>query len=101
MSNISLTITNDIAYLSGDLIRQTIHKIPAQQLKCFLRQKSAIINLVAIDKIDTAGLAWLLSQVELAQANACLLCFEHLPSSLIKLASLSSVEKFLSVHTSS
>jgi phospholipid transport system transporter-binding protein len=101
VNTISLTITNDIVTLSGELIRQTVATISTEQLKCFLEQKSVIINLAAVDRIDTAGLAWLLNQIELAQANACQLYFEHLPSSLIKLATLSSVDKFLPVYRSS
>jgi anti-anti-sigma factor len=101
VNRISLTITNEIATLSGDLVRQTVDEISTQQLKKFLKQKSAIINLAAVDRVDTAGLAWLLSQIQLAQANACQLCFRHLPSSLIKLSALSSVDKFLPVHPSS
>jgi|TARA_B110000090_G_scaffold191219_1_gene223678 phospholipid transport system transporter-binding protein len=101
VNTISLTITNDIVTLSGDLIRQTVDTISTEQFKCFLKQESATIDLAAVNKVDTAGLAWLLSQIELAQANACQLCFKHLPSSLIKLAALSSVDKFLPVHRSS
>ena len=58
MNRISLTITNEIATLSGDLVRQTVDEISTQQLKNFLKQKSAIINLAAVDRVDTAGLAW-------------------------------------------
>ena len=101
MNTISLTISNDIVTLSGDLIRQTVETISTEQLKYLFKQPSVIINLAAVEKIDTAGLAWLLSQIELAQANACQLCFEHLPSGLIKLAALSSVDKFLPVYRSS
>ncbi len=101
MSNIILTITNDTAQLSGDLIRQTVPSIANKKLKLFLKQKKTVIDLTGVSKIDTAGLAWLLSQVETAQVNSCQLCFEHLPANLIKLATLSSVENFLPVSPTS
>ena len=97
MSEIKLTINNDTAILSGDLIRQTVPALLIKSNREFLLQKSAVIDLANVRKIDTAGLAWLLTQVELAQTNACQLTFIHLPSSLIKLAELSSVDSFLPV----
>jgi len=101
LSTIKLDVHSELAILSGDLIRQTVPSLSVKEINRFLQQKSVIINLAQVNKVDTAGLAWLLRQVELSQANACQLSFEHLPSSLIKLAALSAVDGFLPVHTSS
>lgn len=101
MSTIKLNIHNELAILSGDLIRQTVPSLPDKKMNSFLQQKNVVINLAQVSKVDTAGLAWLLSQVELSQANACQLSFDHLPSSLIKLAAMSAADGFLPVHTSS
>ncbi|MCJ8321590.1 MAG: STAS domain-containing protein [Colwellia sp.] len=101
MSTITLTLNNDTAELAGELTRHTVPSLSEHDSRNFLKQKNAKIDLAAVNKIDTAGLAWLLSQVEFAQANSCQLSFVHLPSGLIKLAELSSVDSFLPINLSS
>jgi len=101
VSTITLKINNDTGILSGELTRQTLPLLSEQDSRSFLKQKIAKIDLAGVNKIDTAGLAWLLTQVELAQENSCQLSFVHLPFGLIKLAELSSVDSFLPINLSS
>jgi len=101
INNITLKIINDTAILTGELTRQTVHLLSEYDSRSLLKQNMAKIDLAAVNKIDTAGLAWLLTQVELAQANTCQLSFVHIPSGLIKLAELSSVDSFLPINLSS
>ena len=98
MSIITLEIINDTALLSGELTRHTVPQLSESDSRTLLKQKKATIDLAAVDKIDTAGLAWLLTQVELATVNTCQLSLVHLPSGLIKLAELSSVDSFLPIN---
>lgn len=98
MNIITLKIIHDTALLSGELTRQTVPSISESDSRKFLKQKKATLDLAAVTKIDTAGLAWLLTQVELAKVNTCQLSLVHLPSGLIKLAQLSSVDSFLPIN---
>lgn len=101
MSQIEVAIKGHISYLSGELIRQTVPTISVKQWRGYYKQTQVVIDLANVAKVDTAGLAWLLTQVEIAQANTCQISFEHLPSSLIKLAQLSSVDALLPKHSPS
>ena len=54
-----------------------------------------IVNLSQVQKVDTAGLAWILYIVEQAILNTCQLTFTHIPQDLLKLACLSGVDSFI------
>jgi phospholipid transport system transporter-binding protein len=90
--------------LAGELTRQSIPQLVKEQatnkLFGYQKVKRVVVDLKKVSKVDTAGLAWLLQQIEIAQANACQLTFAHLPSELIKLAKLSGVDGFLPVESS-
>ena len=101
MSKIVLTKVEQTLRLSGELIRQTVPLIPNNESRQLLKENNANIDLAEVTKVDTAGLAWLLTQVEYAQANDCHLSLLHIPSNLIKLAELSSVLSFLPINTNS
>lgn len=111
MRQISLTITVDernglqntlpsdlkanYGMLTGELTRHTVPQLTDKQSKQLLNKPLVTLDLSKVSKVDTAGLAWLLLQIELAQAKPCQLVFAHLPSELIKLAELSAVDDFL------
>ena len=105
---IKLNLSDNGVTLSGELTRHTVPKLankPAtmlfnQIIKQAQQQNVFILDLNDVVKVDTAGLAWLLAQVEIAQANACQLTLAHLPSELIKLAKLSAVDSFLPINSS-
>lgn len=56
------------------------------------------INLSQVNVVDTAGLAWLLLMVEVAQRADSTLELVDLPEDLVKLAKLSAVAAFLPVQ---
>lgn len=101
MATISLTLTTEneqqIGVLTGELTRHNVPSLPRNLSKQLVSKPAAVLDFTKVTRVDTAGLAWMLAQVELAQANACQLVFAHLPSELIKLAKLSGVEDFLSI----
>jgi phospholipid transport system transporter-binding protein len=98
--NITWLLTENSILFTGELTRHTVPNIPHQLSKTLLTNavvnaSSVVLDFKSVSTIDTAGLAWLLLQVEHAQAANCQLHFTSLPSALIKLAQLSSVEEFL------
>jgi phospholipid transport system transporter-binding protein len=97
-------LTTRYGMLVGELTRHSIPHLVKEQASDTLfvsdKVKCVVIDLKEVSKVDTAGLAWLLQQTEVAQANACQLAFAHLPSELIKLAKLSGVDGFLPVDSS-
>ena len=96
---LTLTFSQEIAHLSGELTRHTIPQLSDKVTAPLFSKKQMVLDLIAVKKIDTAGLAWLLAQVELADINACQLTLSHLPPDLMKLATLSGVDSFLPVYT--
>lgn len=86
--------------LSGELTRHTVPQLSEKISNKLLSNNIIILDLLEVTKIDTAGLAWILAQIEIGQANACQLSLSHLPSDLIKLATLSGVDSFLPLHSS-
>ena len=89
-----------IGKLSGELTRHTVPQLSEKISNKLLSNKIVVLDLLEVTKIDTAGLAWILAQIEYGQANACQLSLSHLPSDLIKLATLSAVDSFLPLHSS-
>ena len=96
------------ATVDGQLTRHTVPLLSNKKSKMLFKNAvakntTAIVDLAKVTKIDTAGLAWLLSIVEKANEFSCSLSFIHISNDLIKLAKLSSVDTFLplEVHSSS
>jgi|TARA_B110000881_G_scaffold216104_1_gene231175 phospholipid transport system transporter-binding protein len=98
--NITWVLTENSIIFTGELTRHTVPNIPDQLSNSLFKHGalntcSIVLEFKAVTKIDTAGLAWLLLQVEHARAANCQLHFASLPSALIKLAQLSAVDEFL------
>ncbi|MEW6981200.1 lipid asymmetry maintenance protein MlaB [Colwelliaceae bacterium 6471] len=97
MTTLTLNFTVSSCELNGDLTRDTVATIANKKFKSLFSQQSAELDLTHIVKVDSAGLAWLLSLVELAGKSACKLNFTHSPQGLLKLAKLSAVDSFLPI----
>lgn len=82
----------------GELTRHTINKSNQHSMKAYLTGKDIVIDLSAVSKVDTAGLAWLLAIVEQYKKQTGKLCFSHLSGDLVKLAKLSGVDRFIPTH---
>ncbi len=97
MADIALTFSGQDASLVGELTRHTVPSLSGKAAGKLFTSHLVVVNMTKVVKVDSAGLAWLLAQVEIAEAKACQLRFAHLPSELIKLARLSAVEHFLPI----
>ena len=95
MAQINLTFTDDQATLIGELTRITMTKSFEKKSKKIFSSAKMIVNLSQVQKVDTAGLAWILYIVEQAILNTCQLTFTHIPQDLLKLACLSGVDSFI------
>ena len=95
MTDISVSLNQDVAVLQGELTRHTLTKIPKKVVKSLFTQPSIMIDLQQVSKVDTAGLAWLFYILEQAQSANCQLRFANLPSKLDNLINLSGVNGFL------
>jgi len=92
---IDLNIQKNQCIVEGELTRNAIPLITNKQLKNIVTHNNMTLDLSKVNKVDTAGLAWLCKI--LADANNCKsnLCFANMPPQLIKLAALSGIERFL------
>lgn len=79
----------------GELTRHSIDKKNQHSIEPYLEGNDIIIDLSSVTKVDTAGLAWLLSIVEKANVKHAELHFSHLSGELVKLAKLSGVDQFI------
>lgn len=80
--------------IRGELTRHTINDRNCHSMDPHLGDADLVIDLSAVSKIDTAGLAWLLSLIE-NKSHTGKLHFSHLSGELVKLAKLSGVDGFL------
>lgn len=84
-----------ILKVSGELTRHTINKKNQFDLQKKLNKSNAIVDLLQVKKIDTAGLAWLLSLVEYSELNTIDLNFTNVSDDLLKLTELTGVSPYL------
>lgn len=82
--------------ITGELTRHSINNKNQNSIEPYLVDNDIIIDLSSVDKIDTAGLAWLLLIIERANAKNVKVNFIHLSDELVKLAMLSGVETLIS-----
>ncbi len=81
--------------INGEL---TQHSIVGKQQKLFksiITAKQHDIDLSTVNKIDTAGLAWLIALHEFAVTKQSNLTYSQAPLELVKLAKLSQVDDLL------
>ncbi|GAA5138276.1 STAS domain-containing protein [Thalassotalea piscium] len=95
---VKITMNDDGIALAGELTQATITQALEKQSVRFFEQKNVTIDLAGIVKVDTAGLAWLLTLVELASSQSSKVCFTHLSTELQNLVKLSAVDSFLPSH---
>ena len=79
----------------GELTRHSIDNKTQNSIDSYLEGNDIIIDLSSVSKVDTAGLAWLLSIIEKANVKNVKLHFSHLSGELVKLAKLSGVDQFI------
>lgn len=89
--------SEDELTLTGELTRHSLTSKNYQELNNILKIKKLVIDLAAVSKTDTAGLAWLLFLVEQAKKHNSELFFINVNDDLIKLAKLSSADSLLPI----
>ena len=83
------------ALFSGELSRLTINKSFENELYQAFANKDIVIDLINLNKVDTAGLSLLLMFVENAKKTNNEISLHNIPNDLLKLAKLSAVDFFL------
>jgi phospholipid transport system transporter-binding protein len=97
MNEIVFQQNNQRVFFQGDLTRETIDQRFEKNTRLLLQTSPIELDLVAVSRIDTAGLAWLLMMVEQAQHSSCQLAIQNAPEDLLSLAKLSAVDCFLPI----
>ena len=97
MTAINFTQEKELVVFRGELTRETIDKRFEKKTVLLLSSTLLILDLANVERIDMAGLAWLLIMVEQAQKKSCELTLKNPSLSLLKLAKLSAVDSFLPI----
>ncbi len=95
MTELCLTVKGNCATIIGELTRHTLNQLKSSTFTHLFEYDSVSVNLAQVNKVDTAGLAWLFYLLEQSGKSSCQLSFSHLPSKLHKLIELSGVDGFL------
>lgn len=95
MPTVNWEITGNKAVFSGELSRNTINEVFEKKCRETFHNKDIIVDLTHVDKVDTAGLAWVLLLVENAKTTNNEISLHNIPNDLLKLAKLSAVDFFL------
>jgi phospholipid transport system transporter-binding protein len=82
-------------FLTGELTRKTVNSTFEKKAALLISKDITLLDLSAVSRIDTAGLAWLLLVLEQAKKQLHDIHFINIPQELIKLAKLSAVDTFL------
>jgi phospholipid transport system transporter-binding protein len=83
--------------LVGDLTRKTVNSAFEKKASLLISKEITLLDLSAVSRVDTAGLAWLLLVLEQVQKQHQEIHFVNIPQELIKLAKISAVDTFLPI----
>ncbi|WP_082897046.1 lipid asymmetry maintenance protein MlaB [Thalassotalea crassostreae] len=98
MASFSISAAENNRYvINGELIRQSINGKQDKHFKELTQHKNQNLDLSGINKIDTAGLAWLIALFEEAQRKQIEISYSQPPLELVKLAKLSGIENLLPI----
>ncbi|QBY04788.1 STAS domain-containing protein [Thalassotalea sp. HSM 43] len=100
MSNDFTIDTNDDGQLAvvGELTRKSIIGKQQKVFADIVSQDSQDIDLSKLNKVDTAGLAWLIALFEFAAQKQIKINYSQPPLELVKLATLSRVNELLALN---
>lgn len=87
----------------GHLDRDTLstnfwQQLTAQQRESLKGAGACTVNLNDVERVDSAGLAWLINAVRDTNQNGVSMVFKHMPEKLVKLAKISNVDSFLALE---
>lgn len=83
--------------LTGELTRKTVNSSFEKKAAAFITKDIVLLDLSAVSRVDTAGLAWLLLVLEQTKKQRQEIHFINIPQELIKLAKLSAVDTFIPI----
>ena len=92
---VNFTFNEKQTAINGQLTRETVPTIKKNVIKKMLAQPHSSVDLSAVTRADTAGLAWLFLVLEKANNAKVQLHFHHICEDILKLAKLSGVESLL------
>ena len=86
--------------LTGELDQISIQhdywpSLTADKLSSVIKSGKLTVDLSALERADTAGLAWLINLVKHARVDKVQVCFDEVPVKLLNLADLSSARDIL------
>ena len=92
---IKITQQAEQLLLTGELTRKTVNSTFEKKAAVLISKDITLLDLSAVTRVDTAGLAWLLLVLEHSRKQRQNIHFINIPQELIKLAKLSAVDTFL------
>lgn len=96
MASFEIAAVNDEKIqITGHLTRQSISGKQQKYFAQISEKAKQDVDLSGINKIDTAGLAWLIALFEYAEKKQIQLSYSQPPMELVKLAKLNQVETLL------
>jgi phospholipid transport system transporter-binding protein len=93
MTELSIESSQTGVILSGDLVTEWVSEALFDRVFC--KTETIDLDLSKVERIDTAGLAWLILLFKEAKQRKIHLNIQQAPDALIKLATLSNVESLL------
>lgn len=86
----------------GNLDRETLstnlwQRLSSQQQSTLKSLGTCNVDLSDVERVDSAGLAWLINAVRDTNQNGVSMVIKHMPEKLHKLATISNVDGFLPV----
>tara|TARA_B100002003_G_scaffold220424_1_gene222769 strand:+ start:398 stop:706 length:309 start_codon:yes stop_codon:yes gene_type:complete len=94
---------NGIVHIHGHLDRDTLAKnwwdmLSSAEKSALAKQGRCILDLGDVERIDSAGLAWLINAVRDGKGNHVDVVLAQVPEKLLKLAKISDVDTLLPVE---
>ncbi len=97
MAIINLILKDQCCFIEGELTRKSVPLIAKAQIKQLFSLETIEIDFSQLQRVDTAGLAWVCKILEQAISCKKAINFVNMPTQLIKLATLSGVDSFLPI----
>lgn len=101
----SLFQLNDegVLHIHGHLDRDTLAKnwwgmLSSTEQSTLIAKGKCVLDLSDVERIDSAGLAWLINAVRDGKRNQVNVVLEKVPDKLLKLAKISDVDALLPVN---
>lgn len=98
MSSLVLDPASDSIQLSGELTFSTVNSLLAESAALFESISSLNIDLSAVTKSDSAGVALLVAWLRSAKQAGKQLVFSNIPEQMLIIADISGLDELLSVQ---